>query len=315
MKKPNLFVVGQPKAGTTALYYMLAQHPRIFMSPVKEPAFFCKDFIEESDLFHKQRHFYLEDWSRKQEAYLRLFAGVSNEEIIGECTTSYLYSKVAAAKIFKFNPHAKIIALLREPVDFLYSLHDHCTRVGFEDVQDLKISMSLENERKSGCNIPRMIKHPSALFYSERIKYCEQIVEYYNLFGKSNVKVIIYEDFNQNNGEVYREILEFLGVDSNFMPNFAEVNIPREPLFLQLNTWRWLIDSSLTKRIKNNIPHSLWSKMTMLTKKVFWKRHIREPLDPVFRKKLMIKYEHEVIKISELLGIDLVKRWKYDQIH
>jgi len=87
MKKPNLFIVGHPKSGTTALYNFLKQHPDIFMCPVKEPAFFCKDFIEESDLFHKQKSFYLDSWSREQKVYLSLFADVKSEKIIGECST------------------------------------------------------------------------------------------------------------------------------------------------------------------------------------------------------------------------------------
>ena len=118
--KPNLFIVGQPKSGTTALHQFLGQHPEIFMSSIKEPHFFCSDFHLESDrAYGKQRFF---DF-RNESAYLQIFAKAEGAEIAGESSTNYLYSQVAAEKIYNFNPDAKIIIILREPAKFLYSLH------------------------------------------------------------------------------------------------------------------------------------------------------------------------------------------------
>lgn len=312
MKKPNLFIVGHPKSGTTALYNFLRQHPDIFMSPIKEPCFFCKDLIRESDLFHTQKRFYLDDWSREQAAYLLLFADAKREKIIGECSTSYLYSKVAAAEIHKFNPHAKIIILLREPVSLLYSLYSQRLLTARENVNDFKTSISLEKQRKLGQDIPSTIKHPSALFHSERIKYCEQVVRYYDLFGKSDVKVVIYEVFKENNKVIYDEIVNFIDVNTNFVPKFDQYNISKKPRFVLLN--KWLKNSALIRKLKNIIPQSVWQKITPQINKALLKRDPHKPLDPEFRRELMTEFKPEVIKISELLGIDLVKLWNYDRI-
>ena len=313
MKKPNLFIVGHPKSGTTALYNFLRQHPNIFMSPIKEPRFFCKDFIKESDLFHKQKCFYLDAWSREQAAYLSLFADVKSEKIIGECSTSYLYSKVAAAEIHKFNPRAKIIILLREPVSFLYSLYSQTAfLLARENVKDFKTSISLEKQRKLGQDIPSAIKHPSALFHSERIKYCEQFVRYYDLFGKSNVKVNIYEVFKENNKAVYNEILKFLDVNTNFVPKFDRHNTSQKPRFVSLN--KRLKNPALIRKLRNIIPQSIWQKTTQQINKALLKREPRKPLDPEFQRELMTEFKPEVINIGQLLGKSLVERWGYGQL-
>ena len=212
IRRPNLFLVGQPKSGTTALYNFLKQHPDVFACRVKEPDFFCKDFILESDRYHGQQSFYLHKWSRNISDYLSLFCGAKSESIIAESSTSYLYSSVAADEIYKFNPGAKIIILLREPISFLYSLYVQRSLTAGENVEDFGTSVSLEKSRRLGQCIPTMIKYPSALLYSERVKYAEQIVRYFDLFGTSNVKVIIFETFKEHNEVVYDEVLRFLGI-------------------------------------------------------------------------------------------------------
>jgi len=313
MKKPNLFIVGHPKSGTTALYNFLKQHPDIFMCPVKEPNFFCKDFIEESDLFHKQKSFYLDSWSREQKAYLSLFANVKSEKIIGECSISYVYSKVAAAEIQKFNPCAKIIILLREPVSFLYSLYSQtASLLARENVKDFKTSISLEKQRKLGQDIPSTVKRPSALFYSERIKYSEQVVRYYDLFGKSNVKVIIYEDFKRNNRAIYKDILKFLDISTDFTPQFGQHNVNKKPRFELLNVW--LRNSASIRRLQHIIPQSVKRNINPLMKQILLKGETRKPLNPSFQRELKKEYKEQVVKISHLLNIDLVKKWKYDRI-
>lgn len=309
MKKPNLFIVGQPRSGTYALHYFLSQHPEVFMSEDKEPLFFCKDFHEESDLFHKHRAFFR---YRKESDYLSLFAAAKNEKFAGESSTHYLFSKVAAREILKFNPDAKIIMMLREPVSFLYSLYSQHFVRSQENVGDFETALSLEKERKSGRKIPPTVYCPRFLFYSERIKYYEQIVRYYDLFDKSNIKVIIFDDFKQQNDVIYKDVLGFLNVDADFVPVFDQVNVSKKPRFAKLNAW--LLNSAFKKAIQNVIPTSLYSKIKPMGKKVLWRNQSRKPLDSSLRQKLMSEYKPEVVKISELLGIDLVKRWKYDQI-
>ena len=119
--KPDFFIVGAPKCGTTALYTYLKQHPEIFMSPQKEPQFFANDVLGD------RRHTCT--WAE----YLSCFAAARGAKRIGEASVAYLGSPCAPKQIKMFNPAAKIIIMLRNPVDMMHSLHnqrlDHQHRI------------------------------------------------------------------------------------------------------------------------------------------------------------------------------------------
>src|SRR5687767_1010670 len=105
MHKPNFFIVGAPKCGTTSLYEYIRVHPEVFMPDRKEPAFFCSDF-------YKPRRM-------KEEEYLSLFREAGSAKWIGEASTWYLYSDKAREGIKAFCPDARIIIMLRNPVDMM----------------------------------------------------------------------------------------------------------------------------------------------------------------------------------------------------
>src|SRR5271165_2588043 len=114
---PDFFIVGQPKAGTTALYQMLSQHPQIFMSDLKEPRFLADDMRSR---FTNPRGRPL---PQTLEQYLSLFEGAGDDQRLGEATPMYLWSRTAAERISQLQPSARIIAILREPASLLRSLH------------------------------------------------------------------------------------------------------------------------------------------------------------------------------------------------
>ena len=206
--------------------------------------------------------------------------------------------------------------IFREPVSFLYSLHSQLITNTTETVVDFETAISLENQRKKGMNNPIINDWPSALFYSERVKYYEQAIRFYNLFDKSQIKVIIYEDFRQNNAPVYKDILGFLNVDADFSPNYVQANLNKKPRFAKLHFWfpRWTTRDPFLKKILQRYPVFYEKTKRIVKKNILLKTEPRKPLDPALRKKLMIKYKPEVVKISDFLGMDLVKRWGYDEV-
>ena len=108
MKKPNLFIVGAPKCGTTSLYGWLSQHPNVYMSPIKEPGFFSPDSLHRPGTLAR---------------YEALFAKAGAEhEIVGEASTNYLYSREAVPRVLEYNPKAKFIVCVRNPVEMAPSL-------------------------------------------------------------------------------------------------------------------------------------------------------------------------------------------------
>lgn len=311
MRKPNLFIVGHPKSGTTALYYFLRQHPQIFMPVRKEPWFFCKDLIEESDNFYGKKHFFLDDYSRYLDSYLDLFKKALNEKIVGEASTNYLYSRVAAKEIHRFNPEAKIVAILREPVDYNYAYYAHLLRNGYENIS-FERSTALEEQRKNGEKLPKTLRFLGQIYYSERVKYAEQVKRYLDLFGEEQVKIMIYEDYQADNENAYKDILDFLEVDTDFVPSFEEIHTQKLPKSATLN--KYIRNSFLVRPLRKIFPRNWWYVITTGIEKFLWKHQPRPELDPQLRRKLMQQYKPEVEKTSDLLGIDLVKKWGYDNI-
>jgi len=310
MIKPNLFIVGTPKTGTTSLHNYLNQHPDIFMSEEKEPWFFATDLYEESCSFHKKasKRFKF----HREKDYLTLFCKAKKEKVIGESSVIYIYSKVAAKKIYEFNPHAKIIISIREPVDYLYSSHSQLLIMASEDIEDFKLALEAENSRRQGHNIPLTVDYPSKLFYSDEIKYHQHIKRFINCFSKESLKIVIFEDVIKNIEKAYQDILVFLGVDSNFVPSFKVHNPNEKPRNYTIN--KIILDSNIKKFIKDVIPLPMHNIFKSLQNKVLLKKIPREPLDATFRKELMYQFKGEVEKTSDLIGIDLVKKWGYDKI-
>ena len=230
---PNLFIVGAPKCGTTALHEYLKQHPEIYMSEIKEPLYFAKDFINEGIKFHGKQIF----GEKNLKDYLKLFDKATNQKIIGESSVWYFTSKIAAKEIYNFNQKAKIIIMLRNPVDLLYSIHSQFVYDGDEKIIDFTKALNIEPLRREGKLIPKYVSFPSMLYYSQVTRFSKNILRYKKIFPKDQIKIVILEEFKKNPEKGYKEILDFLGVDTNFIPNFKVINpnkIPRNNYLVKL---------------------------------------------------------------------------------
>ncbi|WP_353686678.1 sulfotransferase [Thermodesulfovibrio sp. 3462-1] len=248
-KIPNFFIVGAQKAGTTSLYEYLKEHPEIYMSPVKEPHYFAKDLDYENMRRDMKR---TTIFIRTLEEYLELFNGVKNEKAIGEASPSYLYSKVAAYEIKKFNPDAKVIMILRDPVERAYSHYLMNLRDGLTSEKDfIKEVLSDLKKPKKGWGISHL--------YIELGLYYEQVKRYLDTFPKDNVKILLYEDFKLNTYEVIKDIFSFLGVENNFYsPKF-------EHIFMEGVTVKYPKLNKLLKMIYSDYknytdPHREWTR-------------------------------------------------------
>ena len=136
--KPDFFIAGMPRSGTTSMYTYLKQHPDIFLSIYKEPNYFCKDLSQS-------------DYNVRDEAlYHSLFVHAAGKKRIGEGSVWYLTSTTAASEIKKFSPSAKIIVMLRNPVEMIYSLHSLYLRTGNEDTVDFEQALALQPDRMKG---------------------------------------------------------------------------------------------------------------------------------------------------------------------
>jgi hypothetical protein len=204
MRKPNFFVVGAPRCGTTSMYAYLKQHPEIYLSIQKEPHFFGSDLSP------------LPGGIREEPLYLELFAGAGDRPRVGEGSVYYLSSKQAAAEIQASVPEAKIVALLRNPPQMAHSLYSLYTRTGNEDLPTFEEALAAEPERRENRRIPPGAYFPDGLLYTELARYAAQVERYFAAFGRENVHCIVFDDFVRDTAAVYRRTLEFLGVDPAF---------------------------------------------------------------------------------------------------
>ena len=197
---PDFFIVGAPKAGTSSLYEYLKDVPGIFLSDRKEPNFFSR--------INSPKNFVLQPIRDKQE-YLNLFAKAKEEDVIGEASTAYLSNPEAHNLIHEVNPNAKIIIILRDPVERAISSYLMIKKTGKVDLSfrkelDKAILMYEGNKTSSNLTLRKG-------FYSENIK------KYWNIFGKEQVKILIFEEFIKNPKNTVEDIINFLFYKSSFL--------------------------------------------------------------------------------------------------
>ncbi len=211
--KPNLFIVGAPKCGTTAWVEYLGSHPRIFFSKAKEPHHFSHDFPKWC-------------WARTPQEYLALFRESGDAPVVGEGSVRYLYSRVAAREIHKFNPHARILIFLRSQEDFLPSLHNQQLYNRDESIENFEEVWRLSGKR-SADTIPACCREPSFLDYKAMGRFREQVERFFAVFPAEQIRVLAFRDWIANPRQTYLDILRFLGLEDDGRTEFLPVNVAK----------------------------------------------------------------------------------------
>jgi len=297
-KKPDVFIVGAPKCGTSAMDHYLAAHPDIYMAKKEMHAF-------GSDL-----RFGPQFYRRDEEAYLAEFAAGSGRRRTGEASVWYLFSTQAAAEIHAFNPEARVIILLREPAEMLYSLYYQFRFDGNEHLPTFEDALAAEDERRAGRLLTRQTYLAQALVYRDTARYTEQVRRYFDVFGRERVHVIIYDDLAADVRGVYGRALEFLGVDSTRIEtDFQVINGNKS---VKHSALRGLLNDPLVRStavaIGRRLPRPIFTALHDVERRL-WKLNSRSekrpPLAPDARAQLQREFAPEVERLSELLGRDL----------
>lgn len=302
---PDFFIVGHAKSGTSALHRMLRAHPQIHM-PRKEPSFFVPELVAHA----------AERYPNGISDYIAMFAGAAPDQLVGEATTWYLWSKTAAARIAEVRPDARIIAILREPASFLRSLHLQFLRSEIENESDFRRAIELEGEREAGRRMPRRSTRPQLLLYSEHVRYVEQLRRYHDAFGKEQVLVLIYEDFRADNRDTIRRIEQFLGVDDGVPVEPVTANPAvgvRSPRLNEFVRSVYLGDGRTAAALKFAVK-AVSSRRVRRGALAALRRAQTDsapPPDTAFLEELRHRFRGEVESLSEYLDRDLVSFWKY----
>jgi len=277
MRLPNFFIVGAPRAGTTSLYHHLKHTPTVFMPQKKEPHFFS--------VIHPRLLKPVKD----EKEYYELFKNVKNEKAVGEASTSYLNDPESPKLIYQRIPNARIIIILRDPVERAFS-HYMLARRGLEKRSFHEAIHAYFNRK----NFDLSVSYLEYGFYSEQIK------RYLEIFGSEKVKIIIFEEYVKNVREKVLEVLRFLRVNEE-PPNLDKVYKPHQ---LQMRKLSSIILGSKTvrkigSRFVNQFDESMWRKLFFTEAKM--KTKILE------KDKMLLKriYRKDALKTQEILGYSL----------
>jgi hypothetical protein len=303
-KLPDFFIVGHPKSGTTALYEMLRRHSQIYMPELKETLFFDRELhpgVKPTD-----------PQPNTLEEYLDLFADAREDQRAGEASPSYLRSHTAAARIAELQPKARIIAILREPADFLRSMHLELLKNHQETEKTLRGAMAREE---------RMGDRKPVLRYSmDRVEYVAQLRRYRAVFAAEQVLVLIYDDFRVDNEGAVRRVLRFLDVDDSAPIALTETNQAvqiRSPRLHELVRSLYLGEGRGARvvgaAIKAVTPQRLrHSGLRAVRSRLLYGRP--QPPEEAFMLELRRRFKGEVVALSEYLDRDLVRLWGYDRV-
>jgi hypothetical protein len=294
-RQPGFFIVGAPKCGTTSLAAWLHAHPRIFMSKVKEPSYFDTD----------SPHVGL----RRLDHYLRCFQGAGPEHVaVGEASPNYLFSAVAVTSILKFNPAAKLIVALRNPVEMAWSLHSQLLFNYHEDVEDFATAWALQERRQRGLDIPKYSKLPHFLQYRAACSLGTQLARLYHVADRDRVCAVLLDDLNSEPRGEYLRILSFLGVPDDGRTSFPVMNAQAGRSSGSMQLLRRNL-SYLKQRL--GIAHLSRTRWARDVAVVPAPQPLQSRPDATIRTKLEDAFRREVDLLQRLLTRDLQKLWRY----
>jgi hypothetical protein len=289
MIKPNFFIVGAPKCGTTSLAAWIADHPDIYFSPTKEPHFFNTD--------HKR-------FINSIQGYESLFEGATkSHRAVGEASVWYLYSSAAVANILAYNPDAKFIVMLRNPVEMAPSLHEELVFTGREDVADFAAAWNLQDARRRGEHLPRMVWEPKYLQYGDLCSLGGQVKRLFQSVPREHVKVILLDDLTQDPGGVYRSVLQFLGVDDDHRRDFRPLNRAKSRRWPGLLAVAWAVTTA-KRAIGMEGGLGLWKRIDALNRV----ERPRSPVSTEMKQRLQDYFGGDIVLLQQLIERDL-SRW------
>ncbi len=293
-RRPDFYIVGAPKSGTTAMYAYLREHPGLFLPERKELRYFGGD-LEIRDRV-----------PLTQEEYLAYFAEADAEQVIGTAYVWYLYSSSAAREISEFTPDARIIVMLRNPIEMLHALHGEHLSNGNEAIDDFTAALDAEPDRRAGRRIPPRAHLPQGLWYATVPRYTEQLQRYVDAFGRERLHVIVFDDFVADPGAAYQGVLRFLDVRGDARPAaFEVVNASKRTRSERLRHFLARPPDPLRRVIRRSVPQRVRRALYERAKRLNVTTAPRIPMPAATRERLRLEFIDEVERLSAFLDRDL----------
>ena len=288
---PNLYLVGAPKCGTTSMAYYLGQHPDIFAPYLKEPIFFGSDLRTRAERITEKN-------------YLQLYDGWKTERYGLDASTAYLASNAAPGEIFDKAPDAKILIMVRNPVDAAYSLYWQNRFDMAEDLPTFEQSLDAEHNRAISGKIPKIGSLDRKL-YSKIFAFTNNIQNYFKIFSPEHVKIIAFDDLRDNPEICLIDLCDFLDVSKKVEFSLGWKNPAKKSI-----SSRGAEFISNPPGILKTILHAILPFKSRLTiRNAIIRANTREeaypPMKAETRKELVARFSPEVHRLAALLGRDL----------
>lgn len=297
MKLPNFLIIGAFKGGNKSLSYYMKQHPEIFMSPVEETRYFSY-FNKTINYKGPGDNKFNKNKINTLEKYKNLFKEVTTEKAIGESSSIYFYRKETAQRIKSLIPNVKLIICLKNPAERSFSNYIQKRRNGEEFIKDFNEALHEEQTRKKNNFSP-------AWFYVEKGFYYNLLKNYYDIFGKKQIKVYLFDDIICNTDFVLKEIFRFLGVNEDFKydtkTNIDETFLPKSYFLYSILKRRW----DIYKYSKNILPSNYRQKLKNYLNRCWNENKLNPELPEETRLKLIEIYRKDILKTQDITGKDL----------
>lgn len=295
---PDFFLAGAPKSGTTSLSEYLRLHPQIFMSDPKEPHFFNTDYAGSP----------VRTWAQYEKCFEGYHEGY---ETVGEASAGYLISEVAIHQIMAHRPDAKIIVLLRNPVDLVYSLHGERLYQGIEDLHDFKKAWRAQNARIQGRMLPSTCRDPKRLIYSHYGLLGKQVQRLLNNVPSEQVLLLRFEYLANQPQRFFENVQMFLNVPIIQLKGSKIYNPHKSVRGKNLNRFLRRLGHAKTKLGFQK----KWGIGAQIRDRFLLSQSKRTPLDPETRAELERFFAKDVALLARLTGWNLDNWLKTTSLH
>lgn len=297
----NTFIAGAAKSGTTALYYLLNQHPEVCTPVVKEPNFFSN--IDNSSDPVKPGSGPGDDstvWTDTLNSYHKLYKPERKHAVKLDASVSYLYSTTAASQIAAYDPESTIIIIIRNPVERAFSHYKHLLRDGRETVSFAEAIRREQERIREGWEFSW---HLTAM-----ARYHNQIQRYFDYFEPEQIRIFLFEDIKKDIAEVIHEITDCLGLgtyDYDFEQQERNASGVARSWMLS-RAVNWILGYKAT--INKVIPPAITHRALQLFRSVNIRKSDLD-IPARLRMELYALFETDINKTEQLIGRNLAA-WK-----
>lgn len=267
---PNFLIIGAARAGTTAVHNYLRPHPDVFLASRKEIHFFDGRFDQGLD------------WYRSH------FVGASAARAIGEATPTYLYSAEAPARMARTVPDARLVAILRNPVDRAYS---HYWMNRWQGREKFSFGDAIAAEQRRPDSEEGKVRKFTYLAPGRYLRQLDRVGEHYR---REDLLVLLFDDLRDRPDETYGSICRFLQIDDTFRPRELGRPVNAAIAFRSL----------AVRRVLRQLPPAV-KPMAKPLAKLNQRRASYPPLDAATRRRLVDDFEADNQALSLWLGRDL----------